>query len=67
MSTIENVPEIIIKTGLDLFGDMDRFKCWLETPNFALGNVKPLVLLQNSDGQEMVIGELTRISHGIFV
>ena len=67
MSTMENVPEIIIKTGLDLFDDMDRLKCWLETPNFALGNVKPLVLLQTSNGQEMVLGELTRIMYGIFV
>jgi uncharacterized protein (DUF2384 family) len=38
---------------------------WLETPNFALGNQKPFELLKDSYGKEMVMGELTRIDHGI--
>ena len=53
--------------GLDTFGDMDKFKLWLDTPNFSLGGLKPMDLLKDSYGKEMVMGELTRINHGILV
>jgi putative toxin-antitoxin system antitoxin component (TIGR02293 family) len=53
--------------GVDVFGDMKKFKLWLDTPNFSLGNLKPMELLKDSYGKEMVIGELTRINHGILV
>lgn len=55
----------ITNVGLDVFGDMDKFKLWLETPNFSLGNLKPLELLKDSYGKELVISELTRINYGI--
>jgi len=55
----------VTNVGLDVFGDMEKFKLWLDTPNYALGNVKPLELLSDSYGKEMVIGELTRINYGI--
>ena len=55
----------VTNAGLDVFGDMDKFKLWLDTPNFALGKLKPLDLLSDSYGKEMVMGELTRINHGI--
>jgi putative toxin-antitoxin system antitoxin component (TIGR02293 family) len=51
--------------GLEVFGAMDKFKSWLDTPNFALGNVKPVELLKDSFGKELVVGELTRINYGI--
>lgn len=57
----------VTKVGLDVFGDMEKFKLWLETPNFSLGNLKPMELLKDSYGKELVIGELTRINYGIFV
>lgn len=57
----------VIKVGLDVFGDMEKFKLWLETPNFSLGNLKPLELLKDSYGKELVISELTRINYGILV
>ncbi len=53
--------------GLEVFNDSGKFKLWLETPNFALGNIKPFDLLRNSYGKAMVIAELTRINHGILV
>ncbi len=56
----------VTNLGLEVFDDMDKFKLWLETPNFALGNMKPFDLLRDSYGKEMVIGELTRVEHGIF-
>ena len=56
----------VVNLGLEVFDDMDKFKLWLETPNFALGNMKPFDLLRDSYGKEMVIGELIRVEHGIF-
>jgi putative toxin-antitoxin system antitoxin component (TIGR02293 family) len=55
----------VTNVGLDVFGDMEKFKLWLDTPNFSLGNLKPIELLRDSYGKEMVIGELTRINYGI--
>jgi len=55
----------VTSVGLDVFGDMAKFKLWLDTPNFALGNLKPLDLLSDSYGKELVISELTRINYGI--
>lgn len=56
----------VTHVGLDVFGDMEKFKLWLHTPTYALGNLKPMELLKDSYGKEMVLGELTRINHGIF-
>lgn len=53
--------------GLNVFGEMDQFKLWLDTPSFALGNLKPKELLKDSYGKELVLGELTRINYGILV
>jgi putative toxin-antitoxin system antitoxin component (TIGR02293 family) len=57
----------VTQVGLDVFGDMEKFKLWLETPNFSLGNLKPMELLKDSYGKELVISELTRINYGILV
>lgn len=55
----------VTNIGLDVFEDMSKFKLWLSTPNFALGNLKPIDLLKDSYGKEMVISELIRINYGI--
>lgn len=55
----------VTNVGLDVFGDMDKFKLWLDTPNFALGNLKPMDLIKDSYGKELVISELIRINYGI--
>jgi putative toxin-antitoxin system antitoxin component (TIGR02293 family) len=55
----------VTKKGLEVFGENQKFRLWLETPNFALGNLKPFDLLKDSYGKEMIMGELTRIEHGI--
>ena len=57
----------VTKAALDVFGDMEKFKLWLETPNFSLGNLKPIELLKDSYGKELVMDELTRINYGILV
>ncbi len=55
----------VTKLGLDVFGDMNKFKLWLNTPCYALGSEKPISFLQDSYGKEMIMAELTRINHGI--
>jgi putative toxin-antitoxin system antitoxin component (TIGR02293 family) len=57
----------VTNVGKETFGDMKKFKLWLDTPNFSLGNLKPMELLRDSYGKELVIGELTRINYGILV
>lgn len=68
-SQSEKIIEIseVTNVGLDVFGEMEKFKLWLETPNYSLGNLKPFELLKDSYGKELVISELTRISYGILV
>ena len=57
----------VTKMGLDVFGDMEKLRLWLDTPCYALGGMKPMELLRDSYGKELVVGELTRINHGILV
>jgi putative toxin-antitoxin system antitoxin component (TIGR02293 family) len=57
----------VTSMGLDVFGSMEKLGLWLNTPNYALGYLKPLELLKDSYGKDLVISELTRINHGILV
>jgi len=57
----------LTKVGLGVFGTMDAFKLWLNTPNYALGGMKPMELLLDSFGKNLVLDELIRVEHGIFV
>ncbi len=52
--------------GKEVFGSLDKFHQWLETPSYALGNMKPADLLNDSYGKDLVLAELNRIAHGIF-
>lgn len=57
----------VMQAGLEVFGSMKKLKLWLETPNYSLGNLPPMELLKDFYGKEMILCELTRINHGIFV
>lgn len=46
----------------NIFGELKKFKLWLETPNLSLENLKPIVLLRYSYGKELVINELKGIN-----
>ena len=52
--------------GIDVFGTIEKFGLWLDTPNFALANEKPSSLLVNSYGKSLLMAELNRINYGIF-
>jgi putative toxin-antitoxin system antitoxin component (TIGR02293 family) len=55
----------VFSVGLDVFGNKDRFKLWLNTPNYALGSIKPVELVKTSYGKDLVLNELKRINYGI--
>ncbi|MBC6401058.1 MAG: DUF2384 domain-containing protein [Ekhidna sp.] len=57
----------ILDTGVEVFGDFEKLKLWLTAENYALGNLKPIELLRDSYGKDLVLAELTRIDHGILV
>lgn len=57
----------VTSVGIEVFGDMEKLRLWLNTPNYALGKMKPVELLQDSYGKELVMSELIRINHGILV
>lgn len=56
----------VTNLGQEVFDSQSAFYAWLNTPSFALGNLKPLELLKDSYGKEMVINELHKIDFGIF-
>lgn len=57
----------VTSLGADVFDKEEQFYLWLSTPSFALGNLRPIELLKDSYGKEMVIIELNRIDQGIFI
>jgi len=57
----------VMKFGNTVFDTPEQFQLWLKTPNYALGNTKPIELIKNSYGKELVMETLNRIEHGIFV
>ncbi len=57
----------VTKAGLDFFDDMEKLKLWLNTPNYALASLKPIELLKDSYGKELVLTALSNMSHGIFI
>ena len=52
--------------GFEVFEDMDKLRSWLSTPSLALGHKRPIDLIKNSYGKELVMRELVALEHGIF-
>ena len=55
----------VTHAGLEVFGNMEKFRLWLDTPSFALGSSRPIDLLKDSYGKELVLAELNNINYGI--
>ena len=53
--------------GLEVFDSAEDFAAWLNASSHALGNRRPIELLRDSYGKEMVLNELHRIDQGVFV
>lgn len=56
----------VVLFGQEVFDSNEQFSIWLHTPSFALSNMKPIELLKDSYGKELVMDELNRIDQGIF-
>lgn len=57
----------VISLGYEVFDSPEHFNIWLNSPSAALGNEKPIDLLDTSYGKDLVLAELNRIEYGIFV
>jgi putative toxin-antitoxin system antitoxin component (TIGR02293 family) len=55
----------VTHAGLEVFGSMEKFRLWLDMPSFALGNSRPIDLLKDSYGKDLVLAELNNINYGI--
>jgi len=56
---------ILLNKGIEVFGNTDNFISWLNSLNIALGSIKPIELLDNSFGINMVTNELIKIEYGV--
>lgn len=65
----EKIIELVEVTavGLEVFDSQADFAAWLNASSHALGNRRPIELLKDSYGKELVLNELHRIDQGIFV
>ena len=63
----EKILEIVLLyyKGIEVFGDPEKFDTWLNLKNVAMGNEKPIKLLDNSFGIRLINDELIRIENGI--
>lgn len=57
----------VVSLGNEVFDTPEHFNIWLNTPSLALGNNKPIDLLDTSFGKDLVMAELNSIEYGIFV
>lgn len=57
----------VVSMGNSVFDSPEHFQIWLNAPSMALGKEKPVNLLDSSYGKDLVLAELNRIEHGIFV
>lgn len=55
---------LLYKKGLEVFGEQTSFVNWLNKPAFGLGNLKPVDIINTSEGIDIIIEELSRIEFG---
>jgi putative toxin-antitoxin system antitoxin component (TIGR02293 family) len=55
----------VAELGVEVFGDPEKFRQWMNTKVIALGNIKPKDLVTDSYGKDLVMSELHRIAHGV--
>lgn len=56
---------LLFNKGTEVFGSTTNFLTWIGSRSVALGGVKPINLLDNFFGINMVQDELVRIEHGV--
>jgi len=56
---------MLFNKGKEVFGGLNDFMAWLNSKSVPLGGIKPVSLLDNIFGINMVRDELVKIEHGI--
>jgi putative toxin-antitoxin system antitoxin component (TIGR02293 family) len=56
---------LLFNKGVSVFGNTSNFLAWINSKSIPLGGVKPIDLLDNSFGINMVKDELIKIEHGV--
>ena len=56
---------LLFNKGVSVFGNITNFLAWINSKSIPLGGVKPIDLLDNSFGINMVKDELIKIEHGV--
>lgn len=51
--------------GIEVFENKEYFNEWLNSNIIALGNIKPIELIDSSFGIDMLMDELGKIEHGV--
>jgi putative toxin-antitoxin system antitoxin component (TIGR02293 family) len=64
----ERIIEIarVLKKGVEVFGDEEKFVIWMNSRIIVLGGVKPRELLDSHEGIKILDDELIRIDYGMF-
>lgn len=52
--------------GIEYFGE-EGFRRWMERPLFSIGNIKPITLIDVTEGVTLLKTEIMRMQHGIAV
>jgi uncharacterized protein (DUF2384 family) len=55
----------LYQQGEEVFGELTRFKDWMDYPNTVLSGKKPIELLDAPSGFQWISNELIRIAHGV--
>lgn len=61
---MNNLKEKIIIHGIEVFGSIEKFNKWLETPNVYFDYKPPLEFLENENGINFIEMKLTNIEYG---
>jgi putative toxin-antitoxin system antitoxin component (TIGR02293 family) len=56
----------VVEHAFDVFNDEDKVQRWLNKPNRALNNFKPIDLFETATGLDMVNTILGRIEEGVY-
>lgn len=56
----------LVGKGIEVFGSLEKFIVWFNTPTRALGGNVPSDLVNLKTGTQMVMDELGRIEYGVY-
>lgn len=67
-SVVDRILQIdkVVKRGIDVFGNLEKFMGWLRSNPFMLEGNLSLNSLRSIDGINLVLTQLGRIEHGLF-